>query len=526
MDMSDEKEPFDDTKCPYQPASMECDDRVCSTNQWSCGDGQCISDPAKYLVIRWTVFLCTNRRDQFFQCELVDEEMLRTEEKGRCTETNPYANTSSISNHCIRLFLCAKSKSNTIHCPCSQHHGGCAQLYRELCPFEWIAYPAGGLITPYTFQYYRVTHTPFNASLITVLNGTIKCPGYMVTFTQYHSDPEVWWSMSFMEFLACTHDKTSSTVEAGGYSSPCRDDTRTFNNRTYRWIKVPVILNECISVYRFRNGFYTPDDRVGEDESNQLASIACSNVHHHRFQCSTQKVTCLVASALINIPTECRNTQNKFARAVQSAISATPCNKHSTADCYAARQWLAVSWNHTLYNSTDLSKSRLKKIPFRSYCDTFQDAISNEDEDATLCQSSWTCSPDEWQCHTGQCIDYEWVLDKEWDCPDGSDEDNIFAVNFNESHPNYKWLQLNASIPKFVEKRIQVAIEEFCIKPMDNECARSSMLLLSNNSELLVSNNSSARHPDECIADYDEQYVAHSASESTSRSAEPTSVHR
>ena len=29
MDMSDEKEAFDDAKCPYQSASMDCEDRVC-----------------------------------------------------------------------------------------------------------------------------------------------------------------------------------------------------------------------------------------------------------------------------------------------------------------------------------------------------------------------------------------------------------------------------------------------------------------------------------------------------------------
>lgn len=38
------------------------------------------------------------------------------------------------------------------------------------------------------------------------------------------------------------------------------------------------------------------------------------------------------------------------------------------------------------------------------------------------CQAFWVCAPNQWRCHTGQCIDRKWLNDSEWDCADGSDE--------------------------------------------------------------------------------------------------------
>ena len=42
-------------------------------------------------------------------------------------------------------------------------------------------------------------------------------------------------------------------------------------------------------------------------------------------------------------------------------------------DCYFLRHLIEASWNVTLYNPTDVQKFQQSKIPFRSYCDTFQD---------------------------------------------------------------------------------------------------------------------------------------------------------
>ncbi|CAF2880422.1 unnamed protein product [Rotaria sp. Silwood2] len=68
-----------------------------------------------------------------------------------------------------------------------------------------------------------------------------------------------------------------------------------------------------------------------------------------------------------------------------------------------------------------------KRNPFRTYCDTFWNLGSMKDEDVYMCRKWWTCLETQWQCKTGQCIDMQWVLDEEWDCPDASDEEALFA---------------------------------------------------------------------------------------------------
>ncbi|CAF1392376.1 unnamed protein product [Rotaria sordida] len=44
LDWSDEMQFKNDINCYFEMANVQCDDRICLPNQWSCGDGQCIED--------------------------------------------------------------------------------------------------------------------------------------------------------------------------------------------------------------------------------------------------------------------------------------------------------------------------------------------------------------------------------------------------------------------------------------------------------------------------------------------------
>ncbi|CAF2840950.1 unnamed protein product [Rotaria sp. Silwood2] len=71
-DLSDEKQVFNDMKCTLQKASVQCDDQMCSLDEWSCGDGQCITDRIAFQDSgrNKTAKECNNLRDQYYMCEM------------------------------------------------------------------------------------------------------------------------------------------------------------------------------------------------------------------------------------------------------------------------------------------------------------------------------------------------------------------------------------------------------------------------------------------------------------------------
>ena len=155
MDMSDEKESFDDSHCPYQSASMACDDRMCPPNRWSCGDGQCIADRILVGSPYNGYVPCFNQRDRFFWCVRVSEENLWTDVNGRCTKLMVSTN-STTSNYCTNLLVCASSELRRLSCPCRGNR--CMDLYRNQCiTYGRVPHPTSGLLAPYVLQYFNVT---------------------------------------------------------------------------------------------------------------------------------------------------------------------------------------------------------------------------------------------------------------------------------------------------------------------------------------------------------------------------------
>ena len=498
MDMSDEKGPFDHAYCPLQPASVECDDRVCSPNEWSCGDGQCLTQNDRNLQQFSTD--CRNRRNQFFWCERVNEDNLQTDNNGRCSKYT--ANTTyRINNYCAHLLMCARHSSLNQQCPCRDDRSVCIQFYQDHCSQAvLINYPNGALITPYVFQYYDITENSRFASKITLLNGTIKCRGWLQSFILDVTEIP-WLTIISAELKVCTGISNRSNFDNGNHLL-YYNNSRTFNNHSYHWTDVCHSAGECISAYRIKDGFVNCYRALDESQPNELVSSSCSNVRRHRFRCSTEQASCFYASALANIPILCENGVNELSKGIQMLSDSTQCTSQSKPGCSFLRHLIEASWNITLYNPTDVQKFQQSKIPFRSYCDTFQDFTSNQDENVTMCQSSWQCLPEQWQCYTGQCIDYKWVMDGQWDCHDGSDEENIFAVNFSASHPNAKRIMDSSFFEKFFSTYQKILLAKICTDAKQKECSHSSQY-----TELLRNNTSTAGDPSRCVAEYDQAYV-------------------
>ncbi|CAF1615086.1 unnamed protein product, partial [Didymodactylos carnosus] len=210
---------------------------------------------------------------------------------------------------------------------------------------------------------------------------------------------------------------------------------------------------------------------VSEDDesTDELALTTCSNIRRHRFRCSIEEPACLSVTSLGNHRDNCRNSFDELWMGTNMKLSNMNCNSESTLECGILRQYIEASWI-----SIDKNQSSVQfKLPFRAYCDTFWNLPSHEDENSTECQKSWVCLEEQWQCHTGQCIDKNWVLDGEWDCPDASDEEAIF--DWGISDRNAQVIQLSVLEEKFYRHHGAQPFSAFCNLSEEFPCLRADM---------------------------------------------------
>ena len=94
------------------------------------------------------------------------------------------------------------------------------------------------------------------------------------------------------------------------------------------------------------------------------------------------------------------------------------CHNRRKDECSLLRRYIGQSW--ILMDKNEIHTAR--RISFLSYCDTFWDLHSREDENLIECQRSWICPKGQRRCETGQCVEPRWINDDQWDCADASDE--------------------------------------------------------------------------------------------------------
>ena len=117
---------------------------------------------------------------------------------------------------------------------------------------------------------------------------------------------------------------------------------------------------------------------------------------------------------------DCSNSFDELWFETGRKLSQMNCNDRSRDECAVLRQYMTQSWRSALMNKTEISSER--QISFRSYCDSFWDLQSREDENLLECQHGWICAEDQQQCQSGECIESLWLNDGHWDCTDASDE--------------------------------------------------------------------------------------------------------
>ena len=330
MDLTDEKELFNNTMCTFQEVSLECDERICLSNEWSCGDGQCIANRLSFKDLISASLECHSRRDQYHMCEQSSRDRLWTMPNGRCYSDGDYEEDSNrtIIEECIYFFKCAFSEGNEANCPCKSNHS-CTEQLENPCPFERFPYPNGAIIAPYILYFYNNPRkwSRYTPDLIQI-NASIKCRGYMITH-QTESTSLIDFNLRNLENFLCSSRYNNSIITNGnGYDQFCYSNSRTFNNRSYNFVDVCNQSKECISAYRIKDGLYNCVNK-SDEEQNEIVSTTCSRIKHHRFRCSINETTCLTVNSLGDLWTDCKNQFDESWMGTGTTLSKMNCNSQS-----------------------------------------------------------------------------------------------------------------------------------------------------------------------------------------------------
>jgi hypothetical protein len=479
-DLTDEKQRFDNTKCTFQPASYECDDRVCYRSQWSCGDGQCIPSRLEFQYYEVST-QCNSLREQYHMCETHRGRIQWTLPNGKCYEPPDYEviveNNRTDSEKCLYFVKCALSAGIGKNCSCKSDVSCIDKLMNSCYSLSSaIQYPNSAIIAPYAFSFYNTVRDRSQWMIPDgiVINGTFKCRGYM--FDQYTKlkYPSIFNYLQQLETYLCTAKSNISILSDTGYTEFCYNDSRTFNNRSYHFIDVCKKSKECISAYRIKDGIQG-DCVYFEDEmlSSQFPNT-CSNIQRHRFRCSSEEPACLLVHNIGNEFNDCKNGRDEWWIKGGIKLSKLICNTESKDDCGRIRQYIEASWNIDTNDSSD-EQLELPKIPFRTFCDTFWNWGSKEDENIEMCRRWWRCTENQWQCRSGQCIKIEWVLDGEWDCVDASDEQGLFVPSNNFSLHNLNLINNENLTEKFITLYNKRSFWKLCNLTVEYPCFRANV---------------------------------------------------
>ncbi|CAF1139291.1 unnamed protein product [Adineta steineri] len=487
MDWSDEYT-FDLGKsCPVNPNTINCDEHLCLTAHYSCGDGECIRWETRMAFQREYPALkdCFNKRNLNYMCETSPRQPTWTLENGLCWPDKGYddlryppwnmihVSNLTLSQKCEYLFRCILSKGFEHDCPCNARN--CTQILVNSClyPNDLLVYPPPGLINSNIL----IIHTnrqsmekpTFDSFL---LYGNLKCRGFF-----FHAGGDAFnegyvielITAPILNHLLCKIMDPQNIYR--DYLSPhqtnkkCWNDSLTFNGRPYAVNPdICISTGECISQYRINDGH--PDCYSVEDESTAVTKNYCTgNVGQQRFQCFNDQHKCLPLRGLGTGNNDCSNSYDEswFGTGTDLRQQVT-CFPREVGDCDHVKAYIQQS---SVRNSKNSSSSvnyqeqlSANRMSFRDHCDSFWNMDHYIDEIPSLCQF-WICRTDEYQCRTGQCIPLNWVCDGEWDCSDASDEEAFVLIEKSSDH--------NARLPTFSSK-LAACRKKYSRSPFSNIC--------------------------------------------------------
>ena len=494
MDWSDEKRRHD-VYCPTRPMFIECDEHLCRSDQWSCGDGQCIRIYSRHVYQTFYPDLlhCLSMREFNHMCEtsIALSIKLWTQPNGLCwwgpaKYSDPSLNVKNLTNDqkCIYFIRCALSGGLESGCPCNGIN--CTEAMRPSCEGSLVKpYPSKGILRPWLHHYYTWNRTWANPTPdMFLVHGSIKCRGYRVL-----TNPIAWLDYNadlvfyrHIDALFCHHGLPFTLKEkesAIQYPMNCWNDTRTFNNRSYAFSDVCTYSGECISQYRIGDGSLNCWDEQDDKSKTVQQKNYCFNLRKHRFQCSPEHMTCLPISMIGLEGSQCENQKDVFIKGSNQEIRDVTCEQKIDSGCLLLAYYIGNSSNTNSTLEVDISNGNMQGIPVTQYhrhCNSVWDEQSQADENKNYCQE-WVCLDHEYQCQSGQCINLSWVCDREWDCSDASDEEAIFLIKQWSSH-NERLLGLDQRKQQcsHLYSKSKMPFADFCNLSEEYPCYLASVL--------------------------------------------------
>ena len=365
-------------------------------------------------------------RDVNYMCEAVtrDSQSWWTIDGGYCLPYSlPYQtlglDSAAVTDQCTFSIKCALSGGLSQNCVC-KNVTACRLVVASSCANGYHSYPGSGpLLSPHVYMIYKRDRDWTNKKPdLMMFHGRGKCIGYqfitMNNLVVYSlGETYSFYDYRLWEYALCdTQEGISGYRNYSGpqYDINCWNKSKTFNNRPYQ-----VSFHcqtRCISKYRIRDGIV---DCLWSDEDYSVNN-SCPQIQHHRLQCSSSELTCLLAGELGNRASSCSNGRDEFDDKTGLVLSENiVCNTNTDPGCVFLRKYIQTSSEDTINQSTIIDNAlpddhSATTIPFRSYCNSFFDTNSAFDESAEMC-SKWICMSDEYQCLSGQCIPLNWLCD-------------------------------------------------------------------------------------------------------------------